>query len=156
MIRDFDDYITKYSQQSTYFLQCKSQTVFDNVAGDIGGRVKEVKVIIESTDSVIEAMTTIEDIEPTIFKKTIQDLNDVKSQLKRFIEDSKKAPVRHSHSIRRGKTLEPTEAELAKTNSKRALLGWYKKCNELKVYWKKNGHCNVPLKDPRLGLVSRR
>ncbi|OEU06604.1 hypothetical protein FRACYDRAFT_254152 [Fragilariopsis cylindrus CCMP1102] len=152
MIRDFDDYVTKYSQQSTYFLQCKSQTVFDNVAGDMAGRVKEAKVIIESTDSVIEAMTTFEDIEPTIFKKAIQDLNDVKSRSEHFIEDSKKAPVRHSHDIRRGKTLAPTGEELAQTNRKKALLGWYKKCNELKVYWKKNGHCNVPQKDPKLGL----
>jgi hypothetical protein len=154
MIRDFDDYTTKYSQEATYFLQCKSQTVFDNETGDIADRVKEANVIIESTDSVIEAMTTIEDIEPTTFKKAIQDLNDVKSRSKHFIEDSKKAPVRHS--IRRGKTLEPTEEELAKTKNKRALLGWYKKCNELKVYWKKNGHCDVPQKDPKLGVVSRR
>ena len=90
----------------------------------------------------------------SIFEKAIQDLNGGKSQLKRVIEDPKKSPVRHS--IRRGKTLEPTKEELAKTNSKRALLGWYKKCNELKVYWKKNGHCDVPKKDPKLGLVSRR
>ena len=90
----------------------------------------------------------------SIFKKAIQDLNDGESQHKRVIEDSKKSPVRHS--IRRGKTLEPTEEELAKTNNKRALLGWYKKCNELKVYWKKNGHCDVPRKDPKLGVVSRR
>ena len=90
----------------------------------------------------------------SIFKKAIQNLNDGESQPKRFIVDSKKSPVRHS--IRRGKTLEPTEEELAKTNNKRALLGWYKKCNELKVYWKKNGHCDVPRKDPKLGVVSRR
>jgi hypothetical protein len=159
MIRDFDDYTSKYSQEATYFLQCKSQTVFDNETGDMADRVKEAKVIIESTDSVIEAMTSIEDIEPTIFKKAIQDLNDVKSQLKRFIEDSKKAPVRHSHSIRRGKNIEPTEKELAKTNNKRDkrdLFTWYEKCNKLKVYWKKHGHCNVPTKDPKLGRVSRR
>ena len=90
----------------------------------------------------------------SIFKKAIQNLNDGESQPKRFIEDSRKSPV--PYSIRRGKTLEPTEEELAKTNSKRALLGWYKKCNELKVYWKKNGHCDVPRKDPKLGVVSRR
>jgi hypothetical protein len=154
MIRDFDDYVTKYSQQAAYFLQCKSQTVFDNETGDMADRVKEAKVIIESTDSVIEAMTILEGIEPTIFKKAIQDLNDVKSRSKHFVEDSKKAPVRHS--IRRGKTLEATEEELAKTSSKPALLGWYKKCNELKVYWKKNEHCDVPRRDPKLGNVSRR
>ena len=90
----------------------------------------------------------------SIFKKAIQDLNDGESQPQRFVEDSKESLVRHS--IRRGKTLEPTEEELAKTNNKRALLGWYKKCNELKVYWKKNGHCDVPRKDPELGVVSRR
>jgi CII-binding regulator of phage lambda lysogenization HflD len=156
MIRDFDDYITKYSQQSTYFLQCKSQTMFENVAGDMAGRVKEAEVIIESTDCVIEAMTTIEDIEPTIFKKAMQDLNDVKSRSEHFIEDSKRTPVRHRHSIRRGKPLAPTEEELIQTKNKQALLRWYKKCNELKVYWKKNGHCDVPQKDPKLGLVSRR
>ncbi|OEU17958.1 hypothetical protein FRACYDRAFT_143275, partial [Fragilariopsis cylindrus CCMP1102] len=29
---------------------------------------------------------------------------------------------------------------------------WYERCNELKVYWKKHGHCNVPRKNPNLGL----
>ena len=90
----------------------------------------------------------------SVFKKAIQELNDGESQPKRFVEDSKKSHVRHS--IHRGKTLKPTEEELAKTNSKQALLGWYKKCNELKVYRKKNGHCDVPRKDPKLGVVSRR
>ena len=91
----------------------------------------------------------------SVFKKAIQELNDGESQPKRFVEDSKKSPVRHSIH-RRGKTLEPTEEELAKTNSKQALLGWYKKCNELRVHWKKNWHCDVPTKNPKLGLVSRR
>ena len=91
----------------------------------------------------------------SIFKKAIQDLNDGESRPQRFVEESKKSPVHHSN-IRRGKTLEPSEEELAKTNSKQALLVWYKKCNELKVYWKKNGHCDVPRKDPKLGVVSRR
>jgi hypothetical protein len=76
--------------------------------------------------------------------------------LNRFIEDSKKNLIRQKS--RRGKTIEPSEEELSQTKHKRALLGWYKKCNELKVYLKKYGHCNVPQKDPKykqLGAVSQ-
>ena len=52
--------------------------------------------------------------------------------------------------------LEPTEEELNQTSQKKYLRGWYKKCNELKTYRKKHGHCNVPKKDPKLRKVSKR
>jgi hypothetical protein len=59
---------------------------------------------------------------------------------------------------RRGKTIEPSKEEMSRTRNKQGLLGWYKKCNELKIYLKKHGHCNVPQKDTKskqLGSVSK-
>jgi hypothetical protein len=156
LIRDFDDAVRKYVPNLVFFLQGESQAVFDNETRDTADRVNKAHTIIDSVDLVLDIANTLKDLDTTIFQKALEELNDVKSRSKHFIEESKKAPIRHK--ILRGKTLEPTEEELAKANNKRDkrnLLGWYGKCNELKVYWKKHGHCNVPKKDPKLGLVSR-
>ena len=72
------------------------------------------------------------------------------------IEDSKKNLNRKKNCC--GKTIEPSKEELSRIRNKRGLLGWYKMCNELKVYLKKHGHCNVPQKDTKskqLGSVSK-
>ena len=72
------------------------------------------------------------------------------------IEDSKKNLNRKKNH--RGKTIEPSEEEISRTRNKKGLLGWYKMCNELKVYLQMHGHCNVPQKDTKskqLGSVSK-
>ena len=72
------------------------------------------------------------------------------------IEDSKKNL--NCKNNRRGRTIEPSKEEMSRTRNKRGLLGWYKMCNELKVYLKKHGHCNVPQRDTKfkqLGRVSK-
>jgi hypothetical protein len=153
LIRDFDDAVKKYVPFLVFFVQGESQAIFDNETGEMTDRVNKGHTIINSADLVLTIANTLKDLDPIIFQKALEELNDVKSQLKRFIEESKKASIRHK--ILRGKTLEPTEEELDQTNSKRALLGWYERCNELKAYWKKHGHCNVPRKSQKLGLVRR-
>jgi hypothetical protein len=156
MIRDFDDHMTKYSQGAAYFLQCQSQTVFDNNTGDMADRIKEAKVIIESIVLVLGAGNTLKELDRPTFNSVLEDLNGMMGQLKRFIEDSKKNLIRQKS--RRGKTIEPSEEEISQTRNKRGLLGWYKKCNELKVYLTKHGHCNVSSIDPKykqLGSVSK-
>jgi hypothetical protein len=156
LIRDFDDAVTKYVPSLVFFLQGESRAVFENETGEMNDRANKALSIISSVDLVLTIATTLRNLDSIIFQKALEELNDVKSRSNHFIEDSKKAPIRHK--ILRGKTLEPTKEELAKADSKsdrRNLLRWYERCNELKVYWKKHGHCNVPTKDPKLGLVSR-
>ena len=156
LIRDFDDYISKYSQGAVYFLQCQSQAVFDNETGEMAGRIKEAKDIAGVVDSIIDATNTLHKLNTDIFKKVLEESIDVKSRLKQFIEDAKRTSTRHT--ILRGKFVEPSGEELVRTKNKhykQNLLRWYEKFNELKAYWKKHGHCNVPKKDPKLGNVSR-
>jgi hypothetical protein len=155
LIRDFDDAVRKYVPSLVFFVQGQSKAVFDYETGEMTDRVNRLDTIINSVDLVLAIANTLKDLDYTIFQKALEELNDVKSRSKHFIEESKKAPIRHK--ILRGKTLEPTEEELARnsTRQKRALLGWYKKCNELKVYWKKHGHCNAPRKYQKLGQVSQ-
>jgi hypothetical protein len=156
LIRDFDDAVRKYVPSLVLFLQDESQAVFDNETGNMTDRVNKAHTIINSVDFVFVIATTLKDLDSTLFQKALDELNDVKSRSKYFTDESKKASIHHT--IRRGKTLQPTEEELARTHQKkdtRNLLRWYERCNELKVYWKKHGHCNVPRKDPRLGQVSR-
>ena len=155
LIRDFDDTVSKYVPFLVFFLQGESRAVFKNETGEMNDRANKALSIISSVDLVLTIATTLRNLDSIIFQKALEELNDVKSRSNHFIEDSKKAPIRHK--ILRGKTLEPTKEELAKASSKRDkknLFRWYERCNELKVYWKKHGHCNVPRKNPNLGLVS--
>ena len=141
---------------SFFFIHGESRAVFENETGKMNDRANKALTIISSVDLVLTIATTLRDLDSIIFQKALEELNDVKSRSNHFIEESLKAPVRHK--IFRGKTIEPTKEELAKASSKRSkqnLFRWYERCNELKVYWKKHGHCNVPQKDPKLGRVSR-
>jgi hypothetical protein len=155
LIRDFDDAVKKIVTSLVFFLQGESRAVFENETGEMNDRANKALTIISSVDLVLTIATTLRELDSIIFQKALEELNDVKSRSNHFIEDSKKAPIRHK--ILRGKTLEPTEEELAKAESKRDrlnLLRWYERCNELTVYRKKHGHCNVPKRDPKLGRVS--
>jgi hypothetical protein len=96
----------------------------------------------------------LKELDPVAFQKVWEELTGMMGQLNRFIEDSKKNLIRR-HSFVRGTKLEPSDEELAGTQNKRALQRWYERCNELRVYQKKHGHCNVPIKDPKLGKVSK-
>lgn len=153
VISDFDDYVTKYLQGVVYFLQCQSQDVSDNEATDIATRVEKANAIISSSDTLLEIVATLCDLDVSTFREISDKLTCEKGKMQQFIADSKKIAARHS--IRRGKLLEPTEEELSKANNKRALrelLWWYERCNDLKSYWKKHGHCNVRQRDPKLGF----
>ena len=135
-----------------YFLQCQSQDVSDNEATDIATRVEKANVIISSSGTLLGIVGTLCDLDVSTFRQISDKLICEKGKMQQFISDSKKIAARHS--IRRGKLLEPTEEELSRTHNRRALLRWYERCNDLKSYWKKNGHCNVPQSDKKLGLVS--
>jgi tetratricopeptide (TPR) repeat protein len=157
MIREYGEYIIKYSQKAVDFLQRNSQNVLDNDTVDTAGRVKEAGKIAESVDIFLEAANNLEELDPAHFQKVWKNLEGMKGRLEQFIEDYKKN-LNRRHSIVRGELLEPSEEELARTpnkQDKRNLFRWYKRCNELGVYrMKHNGNCNVPRKDPRLGEVS--
>jgi hypothetical protein len=153
MIREFGDYIIKYSQIAVDFLQRNSQTVLDNKTVDTAGRVKEASRIAEYVDLFLGSANTLKELDPVPFQKVWENLTGTKGRLEQFIGDSKKNLIRQKS--RRGKTIEPSEEEISQTKNKRGLLGWYKKCNELKVYLKKHGHCNVPRKDPKHKQLGR-
>ena len=153
MIRDFDDAISKYLPNLVIFLQKQLQIVVSNETGEMTGRVNEAGEIMNSVDGVIVITNTLQDLDSAIIQTVLEDLNGVKIRSTHFIEELKKNPIRR-HNICPGKALKPTEEELSRTNYKRALCRWYERCNELKLYWTKHGHCNIPQQDPKLGKVS--
>ena len=155
IIRDFDDAVNKFVPQLVFFLQGESsRTVFDNETGAMNDRVTEAKNMNGHIDSLVVVANVLKDLDCIEYQTMLDTLNGLKIKLTHFVEESRKEPVRRSHNIIRGKRLEPTEEELNQTNNKMALRQWYIKCNELRAYRKKHGHCNIPQKDPNFGRVS--
>ena len=159
LIHDFDDTVTKYVEPNLVsFLEKSYLAVFENKSGEMNDRMNEAKNIIEYVNKMLVIAETLEELDPIKYRKVSSKMNCLNTKLAFFIEELKNNPIRRRSNLIPGKSLEPTENELRESKNKRHLRAWYSKCNELKAYRKKFGHCSVPSRYPKnksLGQVSK-
>jgi hypothetical protein len=152
-VKAFDEVVSKYFSALSEFVPRRTQSLFDNSADDLDVRVKEATEILALSEAVCSASATLRGCDAGVLQEAEKKLFGAQQKVQLFIEESKKT---NGHGIKRPKPLKPTEEELARATTavaKRGLASWYSKCQELRAYRLKNGHCNVPSIFGALGKV---
>ena len=156
-VANFDVALTAFFTGFADYLAYRTKRLREDDEAEPSPVEKDVKDLLDTATSASASCSALKNSNPKALGEIEKILLKIQTELQCAIDEAKARAKRPGHGIRRLKPLEPSPAELARattTQAKKGLKIWYAKAVELRAYKMKNGHCDVPQKDPRLGLVS--